>query len=113
MSGEHHKAREDMIMAILSDPCIARYDFNKRSYLLTDFPKKGFGYNLCQPADNPDSLGAMKREAEGGECEFLKAGSKLMLKSTGFGFRRARDREADLHSHLGEGFRLDWAINTA
>ena len=54
----------------------------------------------------------MKREVEGGECEFLKAGSKLMLlKSTGFGSRRARDREADLHSHLEEGFSLDWAIN--
>ena len=54
----------------------------------------------------------MKHEVEGGECEFLKAGSKLMLlKSTGFGSRRARDREADLHSHLEEGFSLDWAIN--
>ena len=37
MAGEHHKVREDMIMAILSDPCVARYDLNKRPYLLTDF----------------------------------------------------------------------------
>ena len=81
MADEHHKAREDLIMAILSDPCVARYDFNKRPYLLTDFSKKGFGYNLCQPAHDPDSLAAMQREAEGGECEFLTAGSKLMLKS--------------------------------
>ena len=29
MAGEHHKAREDMIMAILSDPCVARWDFNR------------------------------------------------------------------------------------
>ena len=77
MAGKHHKAREDMIMAILSDPCVARSDFNKRPYLLTNFSKRGFGYTLCQPADGPDSLAAMKREAEGGECEFLKAGSKL------------------------------------
>ena len=34
-----------------------------------------------------------------------------MLKSTDFGSQRARGREADLHSHLGEGFSLDWAIN--
>ena len=68
MAGEYHKAREDMIMAILSDPCVARYDFNKHPYLLTDFSKKGFGYNICQPVDDPDSLAAMKREAEGGEC---------------------------------------------
>ena len=107
MAGEHHKAREDIIMAILSDPCVARYGFNKRPYLLSDFSKKGFGYNPCPPADDPDSLATMQREAEGGECECLKAGSKLMLKSTGFGSRRARGREADLHSHLGEGFALD------
>ena len=49
----------------------------------------------------------MQREVEGGECEFLKAGSKLMLKSTGFGSCRAMDRETDLHSHLREGFSLD------
>ena len=55
MTGKHHKAREDMIMAILSDPCVARYDFNKHPYLLTDFSTKGFGYNICQPADDPDS----------------------------------------------------------
>ena len=42
MADEHHKAREDMIMAILSDPCASRYDFNKRPYLLTNFSKKGF-----------------------------------------------------------------------
>ena len=29
MAGEHHKARKDMIMAILSDPCVARWDFNR------------------------------------------------------------------------------------
>ena len=34
-----------------------------------------------------------------------------MLNSTGFGSRRARGREADLHSHFGESFSLDWAIN--
>ena len=107
MEEEHYKAREDMIMAILSDPCLARYDCNKCPYLLTDFSKVGFGYNLCQPADDPDSLAAMQREMDGGDCEFLKAESKLLLKSTGFGSRKTRGREADLHSHLGEGFSLD------
>ena len=80
MAGKHHKAREDMIMAILSDPCVARYNFNKCPYLLTDFSKKGFGYNLCQPADDPDSLAATQREAEGGECKIywfsLKTGQR-------------------------------------
>ena len=98
-------------MTILADPCLARYDCKKRPYLLTDFSKAGFGYNLCQPSDDPDSLAAMQREIEGGDCEFLKAESKLFLKSTGFGSRKTRGRESTLHSHLGEGFALDWAIN--
>ena len=111
LTKEHEDARRDMILAITSDPCIARHDYKKRSYLLTDFSKLGFGFNLCQPNDDPESLAAMRREMEGGECEFLKPGSKLLLKSTGFGSRKARGRESTLHSHLGEGFCLDWAIN--
>ena len=111
MKEEHFKARHDLIMAILSDPCLARFDYTKRPYLMTDFSKKGFGYNLCQPADDAASMSAMRREMEGGDCEFLKPNSDLVLKSTGFGSRRSRGREADLHSHLGEGFALDWGIN--
>ena len=87
MTEEHRKVREGMILAILSDHCLARYDCNKRPYLLTDFSQVGFGYNLCQPADDHASLAAMQRETEGGECEVLKSESKLLLKSTGFGSR--------------------------
>jgi hypothetical protein len=111
MMDEHFKAREDMIMAILSDPCIARFDCRKRPYLLTDFSKLGFGYNICQPANDAASQAAMQREINGGECEFLTPNSKLLLKSTGFGSRKTRGRKANVHSHSGEGFVLDWAIN--
>ena len=48
MKENHFKARKDMIMAILFDPYLARFDYKKRPYLLTDFSKLGFGYNLCQ-----------------------------------------------------------------
>ena len=37
----------------------------------------------------------------------------MMLKSTGFGPRRTKGREANLHSHLGGDFALDWAILTS
>ena len=107
----HLKARDDLIGAITSDPCIARFDHTKRPYLLTDFSKLGFGYNLCQPNDDKDSIAAMRREMEGGDCEFLTKDSKLLLRTTGFGSRKTRGRESSLHSHLGEGFCLDWAIN--
>ena len=39
MKDEHFKSREDMIMSILSDPCLARFDWKKRLYLLTVFFK--------------------------------------------------------------------------
>ena len=78
---------------------------------VTDFSKLGFDYNLCQPNSDPESTAAMKREMDGGDCEFLRPQSKLLLRTTGFGPRKTRGREQYLHSHLGEGFCLDWAIN--
>ena len=53
----------------------------------------------------------MEREMGGGECEFLKKDSKATLRSCGFGSRKTRGREPFLHSHLNEGFALDWAVN--
>ena len=41
ITDEHLRARKDMIVVITSDPCIKRHDFKKRSYLLTDFSKRG------------------------------------------------------------------------
>ena len=61
LTDEQEHAEVDLKEAILSDPCIARYDCMKRQYLLTDFSKAGFGYVICQPADDPDSLAAMRR----------------------------------------------------
>ena len=59
MTEEHESARKDMINAIISDPCLARFDHKKRSYLLTNFSRIGFGFNLCQPNDDPESLAVM------------------------------------------------------
>ena len=68
-------------MALISDPCIAQYDFQKRPFILTDFSKLGFGYDLRQPNDDPDSLATMNREMAGGDCEFLQPQSKLLLRA--------------------------------
>ena len=72
MKEEQLGARQDMIEAILSDPCVGRFNPKKRSYLMMDASKLGYGYNLCQPNDDPASIAAMEREMAGGECEFLK-----------------------------------------
>ena len=53
-------------------------------------------------------MAAMRREMEGGNCEFLRHKKKLLLQFNGFGSRRTRSREANLHSHLEEEFALDW-----
>ena len=80
----------------------------KRPYLLTDFSKMGFGYNLCQPDSNgPASMTAMHHEIEGSECEFPLPESTLRLRSTGFGSRTTRGRKSSLQSHLAEAFALD------
>ena len=50
-----------MIISILSNPYLARFDYKKRPYLLTDFSKLGFGCNLCQPADDAASMAVMLR----------------------------------------------------
>ena len=79
--------------------------------MLTDFPKLGSGYNICQPNDDAASLAAIHREMAGGECELLHPKSKILLRTTRFGSRKTRGREPNLHLHLGKGFSLDWAIN--
>ena len=106
----HESAKVNMINAVISDPCIVRYDFEKSPYLITDLSKVGFGSDLFQLNDDPYSVAAIRREMEGGVCEFLRHKSKFLLQSTAFGYRRTCSREDNLHSHLGEGFTLDLEI---
>ncbi|KAL3785603.1 hypothetical protein HJC23_004751 [Cyclotella cryptica] len=102
--------------SILSDPCCAQYDHRKRFYLKTDFAQVGMGYIGCQPDNDDASLAAMHREVGGGPCKFLTnakdVGSPPRLKPICMGSRRNKGYKTRLHSHLGEAFTLDWAINT-
>ena len=101
----------DISKALLDDPVLKRFDPNLRLYLLTDFCKDGFGYCACQPGDDTPSIDAMRREMKGGDCKFLVPGTDLSLHPVAFGSRKTRGNEVILHSHLGEGFAGDWAIN--
>ena len=58
---EHESAKVGMINAVISDLCISCYAFENRPYLLTDFSKVGFGYDMCQLNDGPDSMAAIRR----------------------------------------------------
>ena len=110
-SPEAKAAFDDIRQSILSDPCLKRFNHRRRLYLKTDFSSYGFGYVAMQPSDNAASLSAMRREMEGGPCEFLLLDESLQLHPIAFGSRKTRGYETKLHSHLGEGFAGDWAIN--
>ena len=88
-----------------------RFDHRKRLYLCTDYSALSFGYVALQPGDDTSSLTAMHREMRGGPCEFMSDNPNLYLRPVAFGSRKTRGNETRLHSHLGEGYAGDWAIN--
>ena len=100
-----------MRQAILADPCLRRYDHRKLLVLCTDFSADGFGYVACQPADDDVSLATMHRCMRSDGFDFMTKTSSAVLHTVAFGCRRTRGNETILHSHLGEGFAGDWAIN--
>ena len=83
----------------------------KHCYLLTDFSRKGFGFDLFQTNNYLASLATMDRELAGGPRELTLPKYELKIISTGFGSCAFHGREENLHSRLGEGFALDWAIH--
>ena len=55
-------AFDEMRQAILSDPCLRRFNHRKLLVLRTDLSANGFGYVACQPADDDISIAAMTKE---------------------------------------------------
>jgi len=64
-------AFDEMHQAILSDPCLRRFDHRKLLVLCTDFSADGFGYVACQPADDDISIAAMTTRMQGGHFHFM------------------------------------------
>ena len=104
-------ALADIKDAILSDPCLQRFDHRKLIVLRTDFSKDGFGYVLCQPASDESSKRAVQEYREGRGFTFMSKASSAILHPVCFGARRSRGNEVRLHFHLGEGFAGNYAIN--
>ena len=104
-------AWDDMRHAVLKDPCLRRYDHRKLLVLRTDFSAEGMGYVACQPADDEESLSAMHKCLQGGSFDFMTKDSTAQLHPVAFGCHRTRGNEKRLHSHLGEAFAGDVAIN--
>ena len=108
---EAQAAWEVLKGAILSDPCIQRFDHRKLIVLRTNFSSKGFGYVLLQPGNDEASVKAAQDYLDGKGFNFMTKDSKAILHPVCFGARCTRGNEIRLHSHLGEGFSGDYAIN--
>ena len=102
---------DDIKHAILSDPCLKRFDHNRLIVLRSNFSSKGFGYVICQPGHDNALTTAINVYRSGLDFSFMTKDSKAVLHPVAFGARRCRGNEVRLHSHLGEGFSGDWAMN--
>ena len=78
-------ALDDMKEAILSDPCLLRFDYRKLIVLRTDFSKDGFGFVLCQPASDDATLKAVQEYWDGKGILFMTKSSSAVLHPVCFG----------------------------
>jgi hypothetical protein len=101
----------DMCHAMLKDPCLQQYNHHKLLVFLTDFSVKGFGYAALQPADNNAPLLAMHWNMQGESFNCMTRDSTATLHPVAFGCCCTQGNKISLHSHLGEAFALDYAVN--
>jgi hypothetical protein len=69
------------------------------------------GYMVCQPGNDEASNTAMHAYQSGEGFSFMTTSSTAVLHPVAFGSRRCRGNKVRLHSHLGEGFSRDFAMN--
>jgi hypothetical protein len=110
-TSDTQKAFEDIKLAILDDPCIQRFDHKRLIFIRTDFSGVGFGYGLLRPADDMASIKVAQDYRDRKGFTFMTKSSQAILCPVCFGARKTRGNEMRLHSHLGEGFSGNWAIN--
>ncbi len=104
-------ALSDVKEAILSDPCLKRFDHHRLIVLRTNLSSHGFGYVVCQPGDNDALTMAMDAYQRGSDFSFMAKSSTVVLHPVAFGAWRCSGNEICLHSHLGKGFAGNWLIN--
>jgi hypothetical protein len=102
---------DDICNAIISDPCLLRFNHWQLVILCTDFLSQGFGYIVCQPGTDKASESAMVAYCSMSDFSFMSKDSSAVICPVAFGGWRCRGNEIQLHSHLGKGFPSNWAIN--
>jgi hypothetical protein len=88
-----------------------RFNHQRLIVLWTDFSSRGMGYVVCQPVNDDTSNAAMNAYQSGNNFSFLTTSSTAVLHPVTFGAQRCRGNKVHLHSHLGEGFSGDYAMN--
>jgi hypothetical protein len=104
-------ALDDMKNAIISNPCLQRFDYQKLVVLCTDFSALGFGYVLLQPVNDDTSIKASQDYRDGKGFSFMTKDSPAVLHPVCFGAWKCHGNEVWLHSHLGKCFACDYGIN--
>ncbi len=100
-----------LCQAVLSDPCLRRFDPSKLTVLHTDFSAKGFGYVVCQPGNNDVSLDLVLQFMCGNGFHFLTNKGDGVLYPIAFGSHCARGNERFLHLYLGKAFCGNFSMN--
>ena len=60
----------DLKLCITSSSVLARFDTTRPTFLKTDWSSEGMGWILMQPADDDESIKAMKKLLTTGVCLF-------------------------------------------
>ena len=81
-------AFDDIRHAIISDPCLIRFNYRRLIVLRTDFSSLGFGYVICQPNHDSASEAAMAAYRSGSDFLFMTSDSTATLRPVAFGGRK-------------------------
>ncbi len=73
------RSMDDIKEAILSDPCLMHFNYNRLVVLRTDFSSLGFRYVVCQPGTDESSEAAMVAYRSGADFAFMTKEAKGAL----------------------------------
>ncbi len=83
-------AFHDIKQAILSNPCLKRFNHQRLIVLQTDFLSQGFGYVVCQPGNDDASTAAMDTYQCSSDFNFMATSSAAVLHLVAFGAWQSR-----------------------
>jgi hypothetical protein len=89
---------DDILDAIISDPCLLRINHQRLVILCTNFLSQGFGYVICQPGTNEASEAAMVAYRSGLDFFFMTKDSSAVVCPVAFGCGQCHGNEVHLHS---------------